>query len=117
MSSARAVREIEHAGFLIGAMTEHDLLEVVEIEETTGLSLWGWDAYRAELERPEALMLAARSPRPSPLAPSTCANTSPRPAGSIATSRRAGRAANDTACKVCTPTSGLFRVTASAFIV
>ena len=66
MSSARAVREIEHAGFLIGAMTEHDLLEVVEIEETTGLSLWGWDAYRAELERPEALMLVARSPRPDP---------------------------------------------------
>ncbi len=42
-------------------MSEHDLLEVVEIEETTGLSQWGWEAYRAELEKPEAVMLVARS--------------------------------------------------------
>ena len=41
-------------------MTEHDLLEVVEIEESCGLSLWGWDGYRVELERPEAIMLVAR---------------------------------------------------------
>jgi ribosomal-protein-alanine N-acetyltransferase len=42
-------------------MTEHDLLEVVEIEETTGLSQWGWEAYRAELEKQEeAVMLVAR---------------------------------------------------------
>ena len=41
-------------------MTEHDLLEVVEIEETSGLSLWGWEAYRAELERRESVMLVAR---------------------------------------------------------
>jgi ribosomal-protein-alanine N-acetyltransferase len=41
-------------------MSEHDLLEVVEIEETTGLSLWGWDAYRSELDRPEAIMLVVR---------------------------------------------------------
>jgi len=44
-------------------MCEHDLLEVVEIEETTGLSQWGWDAYRAELARPEAVMLVARRSR------------------------------------------------------
>jgi [ribosomal protein S18]-alanine N-acetyltransferase len=46
------------------SMDEHDLLEVVEIEETTGLSQWGWDAYRAELLRPEAVMLVARLPEP-----------------------------------------------------
>ncbi|HEU4596139.1 MAG TPA: GNAT family N-acetyltransferase [Pyrinomonadaceae bacterium] len=52
----------EHEGFVISPMTEHDLLEVVEIEETCGLSLWGWDAYRTELERPESLMLVAQRP-------------------------------------------------------
>lgn len=45
-------------------MSEHDLLEVVEIEETTGLSQWGWDAYRAELAKPEAVMLVARRQPP-----------------------------------------------------
>jgi ribosomal-protein-alanine N-acetyltransferase len=34
----------------ITAMTEHDLLEVVEIEESSGLSRWGWAAYYAELQ-------------------------------------------------------------------
>ena len=48
-------------------MTEHDLLEVVEIEEACGLSLWGWDGYRAELDRPEAVMLVARRPAPGRL--------------------------------------------------
>lgn len=52
--------ELETAGCVIVQMTEHDLLEVVEIEETTGLSQWGWEAYRAELEKPEAVMLVAR---------------------------------------------------------
>jgi ribosomal-protein-alanine N-acetyltransferase len=51
---------LERAGCVVVPMTEHDLLEVVEIEETTGLSQWGWDAYRAELSRPEAVMLVAR---------------------------------------------------------
>lgn len=46
--------------FVVEAMTEHDLLEVVEIEESSALSLWGWDAYFAELERPESIMLVAR---------------------------------------------------------
>jgi ribosomal-protein-alanine N-acetyltransferase len=45
-------------------MSEHDLLEVVEIEETTGLSQWGWEAYRAELARTEAVMLVARRDAP-----------------------------------------------------
>lgn len=51
---------METAECVIVPMTEHDLLEVVEIEETTGLSQWGWEAYRAELEKPEAVMLVAR---------------------------------------------------------
>lgn len=45
----------------ISHMTEHDLLEVVEIEESSGLSRWGWDAYYGELARPrETVMLVAR---------------------------------------------------------
>ena len=52
--------ELERAGCVIVPMSENDLLEVVEIEETTGLSQWGWEAYRAELEKPEAVMLVAR---------------------------------------------------------
>jgi [ribosomal protein S18]-alanine N-acetyltransferase len=45
----------------IGPMTEHDLLEVVEIEENSGLSLWGWDAYHKELQSGEdVIMLVAR---------------------------------------------------------
>jgi ribosomal-protein-alanine N-acetyltransferase len=45
----------------ISRMTEHDLLEVVEIEETSGLSRWGWGAYYAELQGDNRdLMLVAR---------------------------------------------------------
>src|SRR4029078_2956844 len=36
-------------GISICRMSEHDLLEVVEIEEQSGLSRWGWAAYYAEL--------------------------------------------------------------------
>lgn len=49
----------------ISVMTEHDLLEVVEIEEHSGLSLWGWAAYYAELQgNNRSLMLVARVARP-----------------------------------------------------
>jgi ribosomal-protein-alanine N-acetyltransferase len=42
-------------------MTEHDLLEVVEIEEISNLSPWGWDAYHLELQCGSAsLMLVAK---------------------------------------------------------
>jgi len=42
-------------------MTEHDLLEVVEIEELSGISVWGWDAYHKELQSPqEVIMLVVR---------------------------------------------------------
>jgi [ribosomal protein S18]-alanine N-acetyltransferase len=60
MSRAELRVELEQAGCVIVPMTEHDLLEVVQIEETTGLSQWGWEAYRAELEKHEAVMLVAR---------------------------------------------------------
>lgn len=44
----------------IRPMSEHDLLEVVEIEELSGLSPWGWDAYHKELKSAEdAVMLVA----------------------------------------------------------
>jgi ribosomal-protein-alanine N-acetyltransferase len=45
----------------ISRMTEHDLLEVVEIEESSGLSRWGWAAYYSELQGSNRhLMLVAR---------------------------------------------------------
>ena len=47
----------------ITQMSEHDLLEVVELEETSGLSRWGWAAYYAELQGDNKhLMLVARLP-------------------------------------------------------
>jgi len=54
----------------ITRMTEHDLLEVVEIEENSGLSRWGWEAYYAELQGSNRdLMFVARvadaEPKPS----------------------------------------------------
>ena len=49
------------AQIIITRMTEHDLLEVVEIEEASGLSRWGWAAYYAELHGTNRdLMLIAR---------------------------------------------------------
>ncbi len=49
----------------ISKMTEHDLLEVVEIEEHSNLSRWGWAAYYAELQgNNRKLMLVARVARP-----------------------------------------------------
>jgi ribosomal-protein-alanine N-acetyltransferase len=51
--------------FVIARMTEHDLLEVVEIEERSGLSRWGWAAYYAELQGANRdLMLIARVSTP-----------------------------------------------------
>lgn len=50
-----------YRGFVISGMREHDLLEVVEIEEASGLSRWGWDAYHAELSQPNtSIMFVAR---------------------------------------------------------
>lgn len=48
-------------GISISRMSEHDLLEIVEIEEQSGLSRWGWAAYYAELQGANRdLMLVAR---------------------------------------------------------
>jgi [ribosomal protein S18]-alanine N-acetyltransferase len=53
--------------FSVIRMTEHDLLEVVEIEENSGLSRWGWAAYYAELQgNNRNLMLVARLTNPAP---------------------------------------------------
>jgi len=48
----------------ISRMSEHDLIEVVEIEEESGLSRWGWAAYYAELQTGDRdLMLVAHPAR------------------------------------------------------
>ena len=57
-----ATREIDCDSLSIARMTEHDLLEVVEIEVLSGISAWGWDAYHKELQSPQdVIMLVARS--------------------------------------------------------
>jgi ribosomal-protein-alanine N-acetyltransferase len=57
VSRAAAISEAVY----IDSMTEHDLLEVVEIEERFGLSRWGWAAYYSELQsHNRKLMLVAR---------------------------------------------------------
>jgi ribosomal-protein-alanine N-acetyltransferase len=54
----------EPEGITIDQMAEHDLLEVVEIEEQSNLSRWGWAAYYAELQGPNRdLMLIAKPTR------------------------------------------------------
>ena len=51
-------------GITLAQMSEHDLLDVVEIEEQSHLSRWGWAAYYAELQGPNRdLMLIARLTR------------------------------------------------------
>jgi ribosomal-protein-alanine N-acetyltransferase len=57
----QAIAATAVAGVSIARMTEHDLLEVVDIEESSGLSRWGWAAYYAELQGGNRdLMLVAR---------------------------------------------------------
>src|SRR4029453_8923638 len=64
-------------------MTEHDLLEVVEIEEQSGLSRWGSAAYYAEFQgHNRRLMLVAR--------PKALGAQSPQVAGYIAARAAAG---------------------------
>jgi len=48
-------------------MSEHDLLEVVEIEEQSGLSRWGWAAYYAELQAGNKNLLLVAAPEKSPI--------------------------------------------------
>jgi [ribosomal protein S18]-alanine N-acetyltransferase len=63
MSTVERAREGASISYEISRATAHDLLEIVEIEESSGLSRWGWESYKAELSRPEAIMLVARRPR------------------------------------------------------
>lgn len=61
MSRPESTSRVVTQDFDITLMTEHDLLAVVEIEETCGLSRWGWDAYYNEIKEGRgALMLVAR---------------------------------------------------------
>ncbi|MDQ1728113.1 MAG: [ribosomal protein S18]-alanine N-acetyltransferase [Pyrinomonadaceae bacterium] len=61
MSLTREAFAAPTRNITIHQMTEHDLLEVVEIEEISGLSRWGWAAYYAELQgENKNLMLVAR---------------------------------------------------------
>ncbi|HEX8141783.1 MAG TPA: ribosomal protein S18-alanine N-acetyltransferase [Pyrinomonadaceae bacterium] len=62
MSRTEETRRVATKDYDIARMTEHDLLAVVELEETCGLSRWGWEAYYHEIvEGRGALMLVARS--------------------------------------------------------
>jgi [ribosomal protein S18]-alanine N-acetyltransferase len=54
------IREAQE--FYISRMTEHDLLDVVALEEACGLSRWGWEAYHAELaQERNSIMLVVRA--------------------------------------------------------
>src|SRR2546423_7509074 len=64
MSRVERAQVGERRDYRIDLTTRHDLLEVVEIEESCQLSTWGWDAYYAELAKPEAVMLVARRSLP-----------------------------------------------------
>jgi len=49
----------------IEQMRERDLVEVVQIEDVSGLNRWGYEAYRRELfKNPNAIMLVARDLEP-----------------------------------------------------
>ena len=53
--------------YSIEPMRERDLIDVVEIEETSGLNRWGYDAYRRELfTNPNSIMIVARNVVPGP---------------------------------------------------
>ena len=53
--------------FRVARASEHDLLEIVEIEQECGLSPWGWDGYYKELtQQPDAFMFVAELlPKPA----------------------------------------------------
>ena len=64
MAMTASIIETLSNGVTIRRMTEHDLLEVVDIEEQSGLSRWGWSAYYAELQGSNRdLMLVAEGPQ------------------------------------------------------
>jgi [ribosomal protein S18]-alanine N-acetyltransferase len=62
MSGTEQISGLITQEIIISHMTEHDLLAVVELEETCGLSRWGWEAYYHEIAQGRgALMLVART--------------------------------------------------------
>lgn len=61
MATPQIIASNEGRAVSIQRMTEHDLLEVVEIEELSGLSPWGWEAYYRELSSAaDVIMLVAK---------------------------------------------------------
>lgn len=66
MSRVELARAAEPVEYALARTGEHDLIEVVEIEESCGLSRWGWESYGGELLRADAIMLVARRRRPDP---------------------------------------------------
>jgi ribosomal-protein-alanine N-acetyltransferase len=71
-------------------MSEHDLLEVVEIEANTGLSLWGWDAYHQELQSREGVIMLVAGTPPDPVKTGTNPGDGPAIAGFIVARVMAG---------------------------
>jgi ribosomal-protein-alanine N-acetyltransferase len=63
MSTAGKQTTADESDIAIVRMTEHDLLEVVEIEEQSGLSRWGWAAYYAELQGGNRELMLVAKPR------------------------------------------------------
>ena len=49
--------ELRENAFHIAHASEHDLLEIVEIEQECELSPWGWDGYYKELTQVEAAFM------------------------------------------------------------
>ena len=64
MSTVERARGGALVSYEIVRTTALELLEVVEIEEASGLSRWGWESYNTELSRPESIMLVARRRQP-----------------------------------------------------
>src|SRR6266478_5445413 len=61
MATTESVATSVGLNLSIDRMTEHDLIEVCQIEDLSGLSAWGWDAYHHELQsRGDSIMLVAR---------------------------------------------------------
>jgi ribosomal-protein-alanine N-acetyltransferase len=64
-------------------MSEHDLLEVVEIEANSGISLWGWDAYHKELESREGVIMLVAGTEARPVGTGVNLENEPAVAGFI----------------------------------
>ncbi len=60
MAATESASTSEGLNISIERMTEHDLVEVCQIEDMSELSAWGWDAYHKELQTAsETIMLVA----------------------------------------------------------